>query len=158
MALLADRVKETTTTSGTGAVTLAGASTGFQAFSTAFAVSSSIYYAIVDSMAGTWEVGIGTLSSATLLTRNTVLASSNSGALVNFAANAKEVFCTMPAAVPVKKTGDDMTGDLSTTGKMSAATLQATGDGTGLLMKDASNGYTYRLYMSAGNLCVIQVT
>ena len=97
-ALLADRVKETSLTSGTGAVTLAGAMTGFQAFSEAFAVGSSVYYAITDSAAGTWEIGIGTLSAATTLTRNTVLESSSAGSLVNFSTNIKEVFCTVPAS------------------------------------------------------------
>lgn len=133
-ALLADRVKETSVTSGTGAVTLAGAPTGFQAFSAAFAVGSQVYYAIVDATAGAWEIGIGTLTAATTLARTTVLGSSNAGAPVPFSANVKEVFCTMPASALVP------------------------GDGTGLLLKDASNGNTYRLYMSAGNLCVVQVS
>jgi len=95
MARFIDRVKETTASSGTGAVTLAGAATNFQAFQTAFALADRIQYAIVDNTANAWEVGLGTLTTATTLTRDVVYASSNANALVNFAANTKDVFCTI---------------------------------------------------------------
>lgn len=92
-----DRVKETTTTTGTGTITLAGTSTGFQSFS-AVGNGNTTYYAIVDNATGAWETGIGTYTSAgTTLSRDTVLASSNAGSLVNFAAGSKDVFCTYPA-------------------------------------------------------------
>jgi hypothetical protein len=92
-----DRVKETTTTTGTGTVTLAGAAVGFQAFSV-IGNGNTTYYTIVDTVNGTWEVGIGTYTlSGTTLARNTVLESSNSGSLVNFAAGSKEVFVAYPA-------------------------------------------------------------
>jgi hypothetical protein len=95
--VLKDRVKETSTTTGTGALTLGGAASGFQSFSV-IGDGNSTYYAIVDSTAGTWEVGIGTYtSSGTTLARNAVLESSNSGNLVNFGAGAKDVFVTYPA-------------------------------------------------------------
>jgi hypothetical protein len=95
--VLADRVKETTTTTGTGTVTLAGAATGFQAFSV-IGNGNTTYYTIVDPVNGTWEVGIGTYTlSGTTLARNTVLESSNSGSLVNFAAGSKDVFVAYPA-------------------------------------------------------------
>lgn len=90
-----DRVKETTTTTGTGAVTLAGASTGFQSFNTAFAVGPGFYYTITDNT--DWEVGLGHLSASTTLVRDTVMASSNANALVNFAAGSKDVYNTFPA-------------------------------------------------------------
>jgi hypothetical protein len=91
----ADRVKETTTTTGTGSVTLAGAATGYQAFSSAFSTGDLVWYCI----AGTseWEVGLGTLSGSTTLARTKVYSSSNSGAAVNFSAGSKDVFCTAPA-------------------------------------------------------------
>jgi hypothetical protein len=93
----ADRVKDSTTTTGTGNVTLSGtAPTGFQSFNTAFGVGPIFNYVIVGS-SGEWEVGIGSLSGATTLVRSTVLASSNSNALVSFSAGTKEVFCTIPA-------------------------------------------------------------
>ena len=95
--VLKDRVKETSTTAGTGTLTLAGASAGFQSFA-AVGNGNTTYYAIVDSTAGTWEVGIGTYtSSGTTLSRDTVLSSSNSGSLVTFSSNSKDVFVTYPS-------------------------------------------------------------
>jgi len=95
--VLKDRVKETSTTAGTGTITLAGAAAGFQSFA-AVGDGNSTYYAIVDPATGAWEVGIGTYtSSGTTLSRTTVLSSSNSGSLVNFAANPKDVFVTYPS-------------------------------------------------------------
>lgn len=95
--VLADRVRETTTTTGTGTVTLAGAVTGFQSFS-AIGNANTTYYTIAGPGTAEWEVGIGTYtSSGTTLSRDTVLASSNSGSLVNFSAGTKDVFCDYPA-------------------------------------------------------------
>lgn len=95
--VLADRVQETTTTTGTGTVTLAGAVTGFQSFA-AVGNGNSTYYTIAAQSGSDWEVGIGTYtSSGTTLSRSTVLSSSNSGNLVNFGAGTKSVFVTLPA-------------------------------------------------------------
>ena len=95
--VLKDRVKETSTTAGTGTLTLAGAVSGFQSFA-AVGNGNTTYYAIADSITGDWEVGIGTYtSSGTTLSRTTVLSSSNGGALVSFAANPKDVFVTYPS-------------------------------------------------------------
>lgn len=92
-----DRVKETTTTTGTGTVTLAGAVTGFQSFSV-IGNANTTYYVIVDSAAGAWEVGVGTYTaSGTTLSRDTILESSNSGSAVNFGAGSKDVFVSYPA-------------------------------------------------------------
>jgi hypothetical protein len=95
--VLADRVQETTVSTGTGTVTLAGAVTGFQSFA-AVGNGNSTYYTIADQSGSDWEVGIGTYtSSGTTLSRSTVLSSSNSGNLVNFSAGTKSVFVTLPA-------------------------------------------------------------
>jgi hypothetical protein len=95
--VVADRVKETTTTQGTGTLTLAGAATGYQSFSV-IGNSNQTYYTISSSGGSEWEVGIGTYtSSGTTLSRDTVLASSNSGSLVNLSAGSKDVFVTYPA-------------------------------------------------------------
>ena len=92
-----DRVKETTSTTGTGTLTLGGASAGFQSFSV-IGDGNTTYYAIVNSSAGEWEVGVGTYTaSGTTLSRDTVFESSNSGSLVNFSAGNKDVFVTYPA-------------------------------------------------------------
>jgi hypothetical protein len=94
--VLADRVKETTTTTGTSDFTLGGAVTGFQTFSAGVGNSNTTYYAI--SLGADFEVGLGTLSSDGLtLARTTVLQSSNADAKVSFAAGTKEVFVTYPA-------------------------------------------------------------
>ena len=94
-----DRVKETSTTTGTGTFTLAGAVSGFQSFS-AIGNANTTYYAIVGG--SQWEVGLGTYtSSGTTLSRDTILASSNSGSAVNFSAGTKDVFCTYPAGKAV---------------------------------------------------------
>jgi hypothetical protein len=93
--VLKDRVKETTTSTGTGTITLAGAVSGFQSFA-AIGNSNETFYTIAGG--GEWEVGIGTYtSSGTTLSRDTVLESSNSGSLVNFSAGTKDVFVTYPA-------------------------------------------------------------
>lgn len=96
--VLADRVRETTTTTGTGSVTLGGAYTGFQTFLAGIGNANSTYYTIANVTTGEYEVGIGTYTTASnLLSRTTVLTSSNSNALVNFAAGSKDVFVTQPA-------------------------------------------------------------
>lgn len=95
--VLADRVRETTATVGTGTVTLAGAVTGYQSFSI-IGTGNTTYYTIAGQGTAEWEVGIGTYTAAgTLLARTTVLASSNSGSLVNFSAGTKDVFVTYPS-------------------------------------------------------------
>jgi hypothetical protein len=99
--VLNDRVRETTSVVGTGAVTLLGAVTGFQSFST-IGNANTTYYCISDQAGANWEVGIGTYTSAgTLLARTTVLASSNAGALVSFTAGTKDVFVTYPSSKSV---------------------------------------------------------
>jgi hypothetical protein len=99
--VLADRVKETTTTTGTGTVTLLGAVTGFQSFA-AIGNGNITYYTIAGQTGSEWEVGIGTYtSSGTTLARTTVLSSSNSGSLVTFSAGTKDVFCTYPSSKSV---------------------------------------------------------
>jgi hypothetical protein len=96
--VLADRVKDSTTTAGTGTVTLSGtAPTGYQNFSV-IGNGNTTYYTIAGQGTSEWEVGIGTYtSSGTTLSRDTVLASSNSGSLVVFSAGTKDVFVTYPA-------------------------------------------------------------
>ena len=99
--VLADRVKETTTTAGTGTVTLLGASTGYQSFAV-IGNANTTYYTISAQSGTEWEVGIGTYtSSGTTLSRDTVLASSNAGSLVIFSAGTKDVFVTQPAETTV---------------------------------------------------------
>ncbi len=92
-----DRVKETSTTTGTGDLTLLGAVSQFQAFSAVCANLDLVPYAIVGQTGTEWEVGTGTWNTGNTLTRTTVLTSSNAGAAVNLSAGTKDVFCAMPA-------------------------------------------------------------
>ena len=92
----ADRVKDTTTTTGTGDITLSGtAPTGYQTFNAGLGTGVYFHYCIAGG--AEWEVGVGYLSAATTLVRQTVLASSNSGSVVTFSAGTKDVFNTIPA-------------------------------------------------------------
>ena len=95
--VLKDRVKETTTVSGTGSAVLLGAPTGFQPFS-AIGNGNTTYYCLSLEGGGQWEIGIGTYSAGiNILTRNTILASSSSGSIVDFNEGVKDVFITYPA-------------------------------------------------------------
>jgi hypothetical protein len=97
--VLNDRVKETTTTTGTGAVTLGGTATGFQTFAAGIGNSNTCYYAIVHQTANEWETGLGTLNGdSSTLTRTAVYESTNSDSAEDFASGTKDVFCTLPAS------------------------------------------------------------
>ena len=124
--VLNERVKETTTTTGTGALSLGGAPTGFETFAAGIGNSNTTYYAIFHATADEFEVGLGTLDGdSSDLTRTTVYASSNSDSAVNFSSGTKTVFCTMPAARSVFLDADgdvtlganlDVGGNLTVTG------------------------------------------
>ena len=97
--VLNDRVKETTTTTGTGAIALGGAVSSFETFGAGVGNSNTTYYAIVHQTANEFEVGLGTLNGdSSTLTRTTVISSSNSDSAVNFSSGTKDVFCTFPAS------------------------------------------------------------
>ncbi len=95
-----DRVRETTTTTGTGTYSLGGAVAGFQSFVTAIGDGNTTYYAVVNRSADEWELGIGTVADATpdTLARTTVVSSSNSDNAVSFSAGTKDVFVTLPSS------------------------------------------------------------
>ena len=106
--VIANRVKETTTTAGTGTVTLLGASTGFQSFAV-IGNGNTTYYSIASQTGNEWEVGIGTYStSGTTLARTTVLSNSSGTqpSALDFAAGTKDVFVTYPAEYSVSATND----------------------------------------------------
>ena len=97
-----DRVKETSTTTGTGTFDLAGAVSGFESFVAGIGNSNTTYYAIVNEN-GEFEVGLGTVTDAATdtLSRDTIISSSNSDSAVDFTAGSKDVFCTLPASKAV---------------------------------------------------------
>jgi hypothetical protein len=109
--VLADRVKDTTTTTGTGTITLSGtAPIGYVSFGTAIGNANTTYYTI--TAGSEWEVGVGTYTAAgTLLSRDTVLASSAGGTTkVTFSAGTKDVFVTYPAGKAIYEDGSDNVG------------------------------------------------
>ena len=127
MPLLADRVQESTSTIGTGTLTLAGAVTGYRTFNASFTNGDVVYYTIDDG-AGNWEVGYGTVGTGTL-TRTVVLESSNANALVSFASGVKRVFNTATAvSILNASTGGTVNGALTVTGTTQVPTLTATAD------------------------------
>lgn len=98
MALYFDRVKETSTTTGTGNVTVAGAATGYKALDDVLATNDQAEICIAGQASGVpaeWEVSVCTYLGAGVFSRDTVIASSNAGALVNFSAGTKDVFITL---------------------------------------------------------------
>ena len=109
-----DRVRETSTTTGSGAFTLAGAVTGYETFATGIGTNDT-YYAIHLQDGAEWEVGIGA-GSGTTLTRSSVISSSNGDAAVVFSAGTKDVFCTMPASKVAYIDNNDTTINAAGTG------------------------------------------
>ena len=126
--VLADRVQETTTSTGTASVLLSGAVNGYQTFTAGVGNGNTCYYTIYDSTSFAWEVGIGTYTtSPNTLTRNTILSSSNSGSAINLAGNTAAVWVDYPSGKSVYK---DANGNVSansfTPGWTSNTTASAT--------------------------------
>jgi len=157
MSIVADRVRESTSTTGTGTLTLDGATTGFRTFTSAFGNGVSVYYAIVGG--AEWEIGVGTTGAGTL-TRNTVLASSAGGTTpVTFSAGVKDVFNTAPAAglVLVGQTLASLTvSGTATAGKFAPTANTVAGNGMYLPAADtvafSTDGTERWRITSAGNL------
>ena len=108
---VADRVKESTTSTGTGTINLSGTSAGFQGFVAGIGNGNTTYYAISSQTADEWEVGIGTVTDAATdtLSRDTIISSSNSDLAVNFSAGTKDVISTLPSSKAVIKDASDNT-------------------------------------------------
>jgi hypothetical protein len=106
-----DRVKETSTTTGTGTFNLAGAETGYESFVSGVGTTNTTYYAIELNSENEWEVGIGTVTSGSpdTLSRDTIISSSNSDAAVTFSSGTKNVFCTLPAKKTISPVMDATT-------------------------------------------------
>jgi hypothetical protein len=110
--IIKDRVKEGTTSTGTGSISLVSASATFDAFESVMTNGDTTYYAIVHTSSGVdeWEVGLGTWNTGNTLSRTTVLAGSGGTSAVNFSAGTKDVFMTYPSAIAAYTDGS---GDLS---------------------------------------------
>ena len=130
--IIKDRVKESTTSTGTGAITLGGAAATFDTFQSYMTNGDTTYYAIVHTTSGTdeWEVGLGTWNTGNTLTRTTVLAGSNGTSAQTFSAGAKDVFMTYPAAHAALAEDDVTFDNITVTGTVDGRDVAA--DGTKL--------------------------
>ena len=125
---ISDRIKETTTTTGTGTYTLGGAVTGFETFTVNLSNSDTTYYCCTDNT--DFEVGLGTFtSSGTTLARTTILASSNSNNAVNWSSGTRTIFCTIPA---VKSVILDASGNATLGGNLTVSGTFTLGTGATL--------------------------
>jgi hypothetical protein len=129
-----DRVKETSTTTGTGTFNLDGAALGFETFVSGIGNANTTYYSIVNEN-GEFEVGLGTVTddATDTLSRDTILSSSNSDAAVNFSAGTKDVFCTLPASKAVIL---DSSGNIVANNGSNLTNLNATNIASGTLASD----------------------
>ena len=107
--VLKDRVKETTASTGTSTINLAGAATGFEDFVSAVGDGNTCYYAILDANGSAWEVGIGTVTDAATdtLSRDTILESSNNDNAISLTSGTHTVFLTYPADKSVYRNSND---------------------------------------------------
>jgi len=130
--VLNDRVKETTTTTGTGTLTLGGAVTGFETFAAGIGNSNTTYYTVILPGSAEFEVGLGTLSGdSSTIARTTIISSSNSDNAVDFSAGTKNIFCTIPASKSVflDASGNvSIGGTITATGTSVFANLDISGD------------------------------
>ena len=147
-----DRVKETTTTTGTGTYTLAGAVTGFETFTANLDNSDTTYYACTDNT--DFEVGLGTFtSSGTTLARTTILASSNSNNAVNWSSGTRTIFMTYPAskAVFLDASGNLNVANVSTTGDITVGDDLFISGGLIDLKNDGAFRSQIKFYCESGN-------
>lgn len=153
--ILVDRVKETTTTTGTGALSLGGAVTNFRDFDSVMANGDTTNYAIVHRTSAQWEVGRGTWNTGNTLTRNTVYAGTNGTSAVNLAAGTKDVFMTLNLAGAWPGISIDGASSIDFTG--GAATLQQFGGrlilgSAQLAITEASDGSNPPIELTPGTL------
>ena len=125
-----DRVKETTTSTGTGTINLGGAETGFETFVAGIGNSNTTYYCIQAQGGSAFEIGVGTVTDASpdTLSRTAIISSSNSDAVVDFGAGTKDVFCTLPASKAViedNSTNADIAGNLTVGGTVDGVDIAA---------------------------------
>jgi hypothetical protein len=152
--VLKDRVKETTTTTGTGSFSLAGAVTGYDSFGQ-IGSGNTTYYAVYLDGGSEWEVGIGTYTSPSTLSRDTILASSASGAKVTFSAGQKTIWCDYPAgtSVYVSNNGSQTSGQvLKSNGVGTPPTWQTTTNGDVVGPASATDNAVARFDTTTGKL------
>jgi hypothetical protein len=138
----ADRVADTSTTTGTGSITVSGtAPTGYRTFSSLLGAGDTFYYALSHQTLNQWEVGLGTWSGSNIFARTTVLSSSNAGSAVAFEVGTKDVFLTLAATKTLQLGPTDEAPSLAIGANGTTAALRITQSGTGnaLLVEDSAN-------------------
>lgn len=134
--VIADRVRETSVSTGTGNFTLDGAVTGYQTFDAVLDSADTTYYTIASQGGSEWEVGIGTFTAPATLARTTILSSSNGGSIVTFSAGTKDVFISLPAS---KTNVIDQPNLIEVNSSSAALRITQTGSGNALLVEDSAN-------------------
>jgi hypothetical protein len=154
--ITADRVKDTSTTTGTGNITVSGSAPfGYRTFSTVLSVADTFYYAIQGQSTAEWEIGVGTYVSTNQFARTTVLASSASGSAVSFSSGTKNVFITLAATRTLQlKSGDTPTAGSIPYGDGSTLSYSSVGTAGQVLISGGSSSPTWS---SAGTGSVTSV-
>ena len=134
--IIADRVRETSTTVGTGSIALAGAVTGYQSFDAVLDTADTTFYTVADQGGPNWEVGIGTFTAPSTLARTTILSSSNGGSIVTFGSGTKDVFISLPAS---RTNVEDQPNIIEVNSASPALRITQTGSGNALLVEDSAN-------------------
>lgn len=134
--IIADRVRETSTTTGTSNITLAGAVTGYVSFDSVLDTADTTYYTIASLDGFSWEVGIATFTAPSTLARTTVLSSSSGGSIINFGAGVKDVFISLPAS---KTNVEDQPNIIDVNSSSAALRITQIGAGNALLVEDSAN-------------------
>jgi hypothetical protein len=159
--ILADRVRESNIVAGTGPVSLGGAVPGFNPFAAVMQPGSTTWYAIVDNIAGGWEVGVGTYQPGSLA-RTSVLSSSNANQPVPFGGNVCDVFMDIPAswvsslvastALSVTATGSTQADALMVTADLVVCTTVAPGTG---IITNPANRTKQKIYNRGANVLTV---
>jgi hypothetical protein len=135
--IIDDRVRESSTTTGTGNISLAGPIVGYQSFDSVMNTGDTTFYVFADQIGGPdWEVGIGTFTSPSTLARTIILSSSNGGSVVNFGAGTKDVFISLPAS---KVNLEDQPNLIDVNSSSPALRITQVGSGSALLVEDSAN-------------------
>ena len=147
-----DRVKETTTTTGTGTINLAGAVAGFQTFVAGVGTTNTTYYAIEDANGTAWEVGLGTVTDASpdTLSRSTILASST-GSAISLSSGTHTVFVTYPASKSVFLDGDNNLNPISVPYATITGDTTVTTANVVVFANATSGAIAVTLYLAASN-------
>lgn len=161
--VIADRVRETAATTGTGNFTLTGAVTGYQTFDAALADGDTTFYTIGHRAAAEWEVGLGTFTEPATLARTTVISSSNSNNAVNFSAGTKDVFIAGPSTHFLSKggvaggqtvTGGTASGDdlkIRSTSNATKGDIELAYDGGNVILGGGATASRLRILEASGS-------